>query len=139
GAIARLRDMGVEPFLLSSSILGLMAQRLVRTLCKHCREAYEPDESEKNLLRLPPDESATLYHAKGCDECNHSGYRGRSGIYEFITVDDAMRTLIHDGASEQALEAHARKSSRSITGDGRLKVLKGITTLEEMLRVTRED
>ncbi len=139
GAIARLRDMGVEPFLLSSSIIGLMAQRLVRTLCKSCRVAYDPEPRERQLLRIPDDEPATLYKQKGCEACNHSGYRGRSGIYEFISVNDAMRTLIHDGASEQTLEAHARRSSPSINDDGRSKVLNGTTTLEEMLRVTRED
>lgn len=139
GAIARLRDMGVEPFLLSSSIIGLMAQRLVRTLCKQCRSPHEPDSRERELLRIPEGADATLYRAVGCDACNQSGYRGRSGIYEFITVDDEMRTLIHDGASEQSLETHARLSSASINDDGRAKVLDGTTTLEEMLRVTRED
>ncbi len=139
GAIARLRDMGVEPFLLSSSIIGLMAQRLVRTLCKQCRAPYEPDARERELLRIPEGSAATLYRAKGCEACSNSGYRGRSGIYEFISVDDAMRTLIHDGASEQGLEVHARRSSPSINDDGRVKVLDGTTTIEEMLRVTRED
>lgn len=139
GAVARLRDMGVEPFLLSSSLIGLMAQRLVRTLCTHCRQPYEPEASERELLRVGSDETATLYKATGCEQCNHSGYRGRTGIYEFIVVNDAMRTLIHDGASEQALEAHARKYSPSINDDGRRLVMDGKTTLEEMLRVTRED
>ncbi len=139
GAVARLRDMGVEPFLLSSSLIGLMAQRLVRTLCNDCRDPYQPDGKECELLKLPDDHQVTLYHARGCDECNQTGYRGRTGIYELIQVNDDMRRLIHDGASEQALETHARKFSASINDDGRRRVLDGETTLEEVLRVTRED
>lgn len=139
GAVARLRDMGVEPFLLSSSLIGLMAQRLVRTLCKECRDPYSPDGKERELLKLPKKDTATLYHARGCDKCNQTGYKGRTGIYELILVNDDMRRLIHDGASEQALEKHARQFTASINDDGRRRILNGETTLEEVLRVTRED
>ncbi len=139
GAVARLRDMGVEPFLLSSSLIGLMAQRLVRTLCKQCREPYSPNDWERSFLKLSEKDDVTLYHARGCEQCSQSGYRGRTGIYELILVNDEMRRLIHDGASEQALEKHARQTTASINDDGRRRVLAGDTTLEEVLRVTRED
>ncbi len=139
GAIARLRDMGVEPFLLSSSVIGIMAQRLVRTLCPHCRTPYEADRRECELLHADPAEPPTLYRPNGCDECNQAGYRGRTGIYELVVVDDAMRALIHEETAEHTLEAHARKRTPSIRADGRVNVLAGNTTLEEVLRVTREE
>lgn len=139
GAVARLRDMGVEPFLLSSSLLGLAAQRLVRKLCTECKTPYEPEEREREILGLPRDETLSLYHPNGCEHCNHSGYRGRLGIYELVPVDDRMRTMIHDGESEQSIERHARSMSPSIREDGRRKVLAGETTIEEVVRVTRED
>ncbi len=139
GAVTRLRDMGVEPFLLSSSLLGVLAQRLVRLLCPACKKMVPPTESERAFLELPPDSDATLCHAVGCADCNNSGYIGRTGIYELIAVDDAMRGMIHDGSSEQVLEKHARKHTPSIRADGRRRVLAGQTTIEEVLRVTRED
>jgi general secretion pathway protein E len=138
GAIARLRDMGVEPFLLSSSVIGIMAQRLVRTLCPHCRESYVADRRECELLHADTDDPPILYKPAGCEDCNHSGFRGRTGVYELVVVDDEMRNLIHEEVSEQALEKHARKSTASIRDDGIVNVLAGNTTLEEVLRVTRE-
>lgn len=137
GAITRLRDMGIEPFLLSSSLVGILAQRLVRKLCSHCREPYEAPNSERELLQSEGDTPLTLYHAKGCEHCNHSGYTGRSGIYELITIDAKMRELIHDGESEQAMTQHARSQGLNLTQDGYQKVIDGDTTLEEVLRVTR--
>ncbi|ANB01651.1 type II secretion system ATPase GspE [Ectothiorhodospira sp. BSL-9] len=139
GAITRLRDMGVEPFLLSSTLVGLLAQRLVRLLCPHCRQPYQASETDCRLLGLPPGEPPTLYRATGCPECNQLGYRGRTGIYELVEVDDALRTLIHDGAGEQALERHARQHGPSIRQDGVRRILAGDTTVEEVLRVTKED
>ncbi|MBD9415131.1 type II secretion system ATPase GspE [Pseudomonas sp. PDM16] len=139
GAVTRLVDMGVEPFLLSSSLLGVLAQRLVRVLCVHCREARPADEAECGLLGLDPHSQPTLYHAKGCSECHQQGYRGRTGIYELVIFDDKMRTLVHNGVGEQELLRHARSLGPSIRDDGRRKVLEGVTTLEEVLRVTRED
>jgi len=138
GAVARLRDMGVEPFLLSSSILGVMAQRLVRVLCQSCKVQVTPSESERRLLNLPPEVHPDIYHARGCDDCSGTGYRGRTGIYEMVVVDDDIRGMIHEGASEQVLEHHARLSSPSIRDDGVRKVLEGATTLEEVVRVTQE-
>ncbi|MDA3921209.1 MAG: type II secretion system ATPase GspE [Salinisphaera sp.] len=138
GAVARLRDMGVEPFLLSSSLIGIMAQRLVRTLCNECRVPYTADRRECELLKADPDSPPTLHKPGGCEKCGHSGFRGRTGIYELVVIDDEMRNMIHEQVSEQALEAHARKATPSIRADGRANVLRGRTTLEEVLRVTRE-
>ncbi|WP_252274059.1 type II secretion system ATPase GspE [Pseudomonas subflava] len=139
GAVTRLVDMGVEPFLLSSSLLGVLAQRLVRVLCVHCREARPADEAECGLLGLDPQTQPLIHHAKGCPECHQQGYRGRTGIYELVIFDDKMRTLVHNGVGEQELLRHARSLGPSIRDDGRRKVLEGVTTLEEVLRVTRED
>lgn len=139
GAITRLVDMGIEPFLLSSSLLGVLAQRLVRVLCPHCKEAYQADEAECNLLGVPLAQAPTLYHARGCVECHQQGYRGRTGIYELVVFDDHLRTLIHNAASEQDMTRHARTLGPSIREDGRRKVLEGATTVEEVLRVTREE
>ncbi|MBU1282679.1 MAG: type II secretion system ATPase GspE [Gammaproteobacteria bacterium] len=139
GAITRLVDMGIEPFLLSSSLLGVLAQRLVRVLCPHCKEAYQADEAECKLLGVAFAPPPTLYHARGCAECHQQGYRGRTGIYELVVFDDHLRTLIHNAASEQDMTRHARSLGPSIRDDGRRKVLEGATTVEEVLRVTREE
>ncbi len=139
GAITRLVDMGIEPFLLSSSLLGVLAQRLVRVLCPHCKQAYQADEAECALLGVAADNPPTLYHACGCNECHQQGYRGRTGIYELVVFDDQLRTLIHNGAAEQDMLRHARTLGPSIRDDGRRKVLEGATTVEEVLRVTREE
>jgi len=136
GAITRLRDMGVEPFLLSSTLLGVLAQRLVRVLDPATRVPYPVADYERRFLNLPAGETATVYRAASDAG---SGYKGRTGIYELVIVDEAMRTLIHDGAGEQELERHARLATPSIRDDGRHKILSGVTTLEEVLRVTRED
>lgn len=139
GAITRLRDMGVEPFLLSSSLVGVLAQRLVRLLCTECRKPYLPDTSECDLLNLSKDNPPTLFLPNGCEHCNQAGYDGRTGIYELIEVDDNLKTLIHDGSGEHELEQHVRKTSPSIRADGIRRILAGETSLEEVLRVTRED
>lgn len=139
GAITRLEDMGVEAFLLSSSLLGVLAQRLVRTLCPHCKAPHEPDKEERNLLGISKKDGQVIYRAAGCEHCNHSGYRGRTGIHELLLVDEHIRELIHNGKGEQAIEKYVRQHSPSIRADGFSKVLKGETTLEEVLRVTRED
>ena len=136
GAVTRLRDMGVEPFLLSSSLLGVLAQRLVRVLDDETKIPHTANEYECNLLGIDPANPPTLYRP---GEGTNGGYKGRTGIYELIAVDDDMRRMIHDGASEQDLEKHARKKSTGIRADGRRRVLAGDTTLEELLRVTRED
>src|SRR5437870_6930753 len=137
GAITRLRDMGIEPFLLSSSLIGVLAQRLVRVLNPDSKQPFQAGEYERRLLNLSPDEPSPTLYRPGRD--SSGGYRGRTGIYELIVVDDAMRTMIHDGVSEQELDRHARLGTPSIRDDGRVKVLRGETAIEEVLRVTRED
>ncbi|MDX5410915.1 MAG: type II secretion system ATPase GspE [Thauera sp.] len=139
GAVTRLRDMGVEPFLLSSSLIGVLAQRLVRVLCPHCKQAYTATAGDCKLLDVSAEEPPTLYRAVGCESCNNLGYQGRTGIYEIIEVDDRLATMIHDGSSEQDMERYARTRSASIRQDGLRRILEGKTTLEEVLRVTRED
>ena len=136
GAVTRLRDMGVEPFLLSSSLIGVLAQRLVRVLDDDGKEGYPARDYECQLLDADPADPPTLYRPGDGDG---TGYRGRTGIYELIAVDDHMRGMIHDGESEQELERYARTMSPSIRADGVRKVLEGTTTLEEVLRVTRAD
>jgi general secretion pathway protein E len=137
GAITRLVDMGIEPFLLASSTIGVLAQRLVRVLDREWCESYEVSANELARLGLNHDGSATLYRPRTDLPDGVSGYRGRTGIYELVPVNDRMRTLIHDGASEQALEELARELSPSILEDGWEKARAGITSLEEVLRVTR--
>lgn len=139
GALTRLRDMGIEPFLLSTSLLAVLAQRLVRTLCPHCRESYAPSAQERVLLGVKEHAAVTLYRPTGCEECNHSGYRGRTGIHELVLVDEAVREAIHGEAGELAIERLVRDHTPSIRQDGLDKVMAGITSLEEVLRVTRED
>ena len=136
GAVARLRDMGVEPFLLSSSLIGVLAQRLVRVLDDTTKIPYAAREYECDLLGIESTDPPTLYHP---GEGTNGGFEGRTGIYELIAVDDAMRAMIHEGVSEQELERHARTMGPSIRVDGRRRVLEGSTTIEELLRVTRED
>ena len=137
GAVTRLRDMGIEPFLLSSSLIGVLAQRLVRVLNPATKQPFTGGEAEQRLLNLPPDTPPPTLYRPGDDLLG--GYRGRSGIYELIMVDEQLRTMIHDGASEQQIERHARHSTPSIRDHGRARVLRGETALEEVLRVTRED
>jgi len=136
GAVTRLQDMGVEPFLLSSSLIGVMAQRLVRLLCLACRVPHTPSASERELLAISADNEQPIYRAAGCPACNHSGYRGRTGIYELIEIDDHLRLMIHERASEQAMLAEARKRYPGIDADGRRRILAGETSIEEVLRVT---
>ncbi|MEW6177795.1 MAG: type II secretion system ATPase GspE [Pseudomonadota bacterium] len=139
GAVTRLVDMGVEPFLISSSLLGVLAQRLVRVLCNDCKRAYIADAAECELLGVSPAEAPTLYHAEGCEQCRGLGYRGRTGIYELVLFDDTLRTMVHTRASEQDMLRHARVLGPSIREDGLRKVREGVTTIEEVLRVTREE
>ena len=135
GAVTRLQDMGVEPFLLSSSLLAVMAQRLVRLLCLECREPYQPGDAERQRLGLS-DEGIQLFRACGCEHCNMTGYRGRTGIYELIEIGETLREAIHSGEGEQSLLRLAREYSPGIDADGRRRIIAGDTSLEEVLRVT---
>jgi general secretion pathway protein E len=137
GAVMRLQDMGVETFLLSSSLIAVMAQRLVRLLCPACKQAVTPEPAQLALIGGDPaGRVPQVFRPVGCDNCNYTGYRGRTGIYEFIEVDDELRAMIHRGCSEQEMLAQARKRSPDILEDGRRRVLAGETSIEEVLRVT---
>ncbi|HOI51748.1 MAG TPA: ATPase, T2SS/T4P/T4SS family, partial [Azonexus sp.] len=137
-AATRLTDMGIEPFLLSSSLLGVLAQRLVRRICPHCRQPG-PAASDAGL----PAEIGRLWQAVGCPHCAHTGYLGRLGIYELLEIDDALRPLVHQQSGEAALRAAARDPARGASllrllhEDGLRWLEAGETSLEELLRVTR--
>jgi len=139
GAITRLRDMGVEQFLLASSLIGVMAQRLVRDLCPHCKKPHEITTKEREWLEMEDDDHSVIYSPEGCAECNHMGYIGRSGLYEFIPIDHKLQNMIHEGEGEQVMEEYARTITRSLGQDGKRMILKGTTSLEEVLRVSRDD
>ena len=140
GAVTRLVDMGVEPFLIASSVVGVLAQRLVRVLCPACKIVAEPNALERSFLVDGAGASAgPIYRANGCDECGRSGYKGRTGIYELVVLDDAMRELIHDRASEQVMTEHARQTCPNIAADGRAKVMAGVTSMAEVMRVSLAD
>ena len=134
GAVTRMADMGVEPYLLSSSLIGVLAQRLVRVLCQHCRKETESSEIESELLGIPA--GTKIYEAVGCASCKQTGYLGRTGIYELIVIDDELRQRIHDRQGEQALASYAHNVRQSIRADGMQKVVDGITSVREVLRVS---
>jgi general secretion pathway protein E len=138
GAVTRLRDMGIEPFLLSSSLVGVLAQRLVRLLCPACKRPYTASPADCEALEVEAGRAPTLFAASGCEQCHQLGYAGRTGIYELIEVDEPLRGLIHDGAGEQRMLTHVRQNSRSLRHDGIRRVLHGDTSLDELLRVTEE-
>ncbi len=141
GAVTRLMDMGIEPFLLASSLIGCLAQRLVRVLCPDCRKPSEMTRAELDSFGATevPAAGLALVHAAGaCERCGHTGYRGRTGIYELVTIDEAMRQLIHDRASEQVLARQARTQAPSIQADGLARICSGVTSASEVLRATRE-
>ena len=145
GAITRLIDMGVEAYLVGSSLIGVLAQRLVRVLCKECREAYLPTPEELKEIGLAtekqkPREPRMLYRPKGCDACNGTGYHGRTGIYEIMMVDDAIRELAVKKVDSGSIKrAAVQKGMRTLMEDGGRKVLRGITSVAEVLSVTQED
>jgi len=138
GSITRLVDMGVEPYLVASSLIGVMAQRLVRKLCPQCREVETPDQGQRQLLGISQQHQATIYKPHGCERCGYTGYHGRTGVYELMVITDEIRHIIHDNHGEQSLRiAGSNAGMRSLREDGIAKVLNGDTSLEEVLRVTR--
>jgi general secretion pathway protein E len=141
GAVTRLRDMGIEPFLLASTLVGVLAQRLVRVLCPHCKEPYTPSAVELADLGISADQSTapTIYRAKGCERCHHQGYSGRTGIYELIASDDHLQEMIHNKVGQHEIEKYVRTKTPDIRQDGWRRVRAGDTTIAEVLRVTRED
>lgn len=134
GAITRLHDLGVDGFLLASTIRGIVAQRLVRKLCNQCRQAVEADEYQRRLVGLQAGE--ILYQSAGCSHCNNTGFVGRLALFELVIVDAGLQTLIHEGVGEVALEKAIRETVPSIRAAGFDQVRLGITTIEEVLRVT---
>jgi general secretion pathway protein E len=137
GALTRLVDMGVEPFLIASSLLGVVAQRLVRRICPECKESFHLAESALAELGLPRDQ--VLWRGRGCEGCMQSGYRGRTGIFELLLMDNEVRHLLTSGADSVTIkEAAVRRGMATLFGDGLRKVQRGITALDEVMRVTQE-
>jgi len=134
----RLVNMGVEPFLISSSLIAIVAQRLIRKLCPKCKEVYKPNKVLADRLRIGAGKS--FYKTKGCSQCLNSGYSGRIGICEILTMTPLIKDMILKKARESEIKAAARKQGmRTLREEGILKVIQGITSLEEILRVTVAD
>jgi len=141
-AITRLIDIGVQPFLVASSIIAVMAQRLVRRICPKCKEPYTPTPADIKASGLTPEQvgNGKFMHGKGCTNCNKTGYRGRQGIYEMLRLDGKLREMAFKGASAQEMRRHAKsKGMRNLLDDGMLKVCKGMTTFEEVLSTCHHD
>lgn len=138
GSITRLVDMGVEPFLLTSTVQAVLAQRLVRKLCEHCREPYELDAAELESWGIDPQRFAgkKVYRPKGCDHCHDTGYTGRFGLFDLVVMDDTLRQMVHRNVTEVEMEAYARKSAPSLRDYGFACVLEGKTSVAEVLSVT---
>lgn len=136
GAITRLRDMGVERFLLSSSLEGIIAQRLVRVLCEHCKRAEKATSADAEFLNRSIESLPMIYHPQGCPKCNNTGYWGRTGIYDVIMLDAQLRRMVHDGASEYEIENYVRQTVPDMRADGIRRIIEGDTTIEEVIRVT---
>lgn len=137
GAISRLSDMGMDSFLITSSLVGVVAQRLVRKICPNCKAAYEASIGEKKALNYDINKNLTLYKGEGCDKCNNTGYKGRLGIYEMIQVSKPIRDLIDSGAKDDEISSKANElGMKNMRQDASMKVINGLTTVEEMIRVT---
>jgi general secretion pathway protein E len=137
GAITRMRDMKVEPFLLASTLRAVIAQRLVRRLCQTCREPVAADRSVAELLGV--EENILIYRPRGCPECNQSGYKGRIGVFEAIRIDDIMRRMINEGADETLIARHAFRSTPNLAASARALVEQGQTSAEEAIRISRRE
>jgi type IV pilus assembly protein PilB len=138
-AIARMLDLGLEPFLVTATIEGIVAQRLVRKICNNCRTEYTPSEEQLMELELRPENVAgkKFFYGKGCDVCNNTGYKGRLGLYEIMMLDDEMREMIIQHASTQVLRVEAKKRGmRTLRQCGILSIYDGITSIEEVVRET---
>jgi general secretion pathway protein E len=136
-ALVRLIDMGIEPFLVASSLTVVLAQRLVRTICPHCKVPYLPSDSEQSYFSAPP---GNLYRGAGCEKCNDKGYFGRTGIFELLVIDNEIRPMITDKVDSQSIKNYAiSRGMKTLRQDGIEKVIDGVTTLEEVLRVTQKD
>jgi len=141
-AITRLIDMGIEDYLLSSTIIGILAQRLVRIACPFCRKPYLPDPVILKEMKLEGQrlESLNIFEVKGCEKCSSTGYWGRAGIFEFLEITDSIRRLILEKKDSTIIKEVARKNGmRTLREDGWLKVKQGMTTISEVLRMTQEE
>ncbi|HEY5792989.1 MAG TPA: pilus assembly protein PilB, partial [Chthoniobacterales bacterium] len=139
GAVTRLVDMGVEPFLISASLQCILAQRLIRKICKSCRSAYEPSEAVLQQLGLSPFDigDKNFYYGKGCDACNHTGYKGRKGIYELLKISDPLRELINERAPGVVLRQKAIElGMTTLRADGLRSIYEGDSTIEEVIKYT---
>jgi len=139
GAVTRLIDMGVEPFLISSTLVAVLGQRLVRTVCKECRTPFEPTEAQLTLLNLSPHDlgDKVFYYGRGCSNCNDTGYKGRKGIYELLVINDAIRTLINERAPSVVLRQKAVELGMvTLREDGLRSIFDGDTTVEEVVKYT---
>ena len=137
GAISRLSDMGMDSFLITSSLVGVVAQRLVRKICPLCKASYEASIGEKKALGYDIDKNLTLYKGEGCNKCNNTGYKGRLGIYEMIQATKPIKDLIDQGAKEDEIMKKANKLGMiTMRQDAANKAIDGLTTVEEMIRVT---
>ena len=139
GTVTRLTDMGVEPFLVSSTLVGVMGQRLVRTICARCKTPFEPTETQLNHLNLSPNDigDKSFHYGKGCHDCNDSGYRGRKGIFELLRVTDSIQSLINERAPSMVLKHKAvEEGMMTLRDDGLRSVFEGVTTIEEVLKYT---
>ena len=136
-SITRILDMGTEPFLISSAIIGILAQRLIRTICTNCKVDYSPSKDELELMDLNLDEKISFKKGKGCSECMQTGYKGRIGIYELMAMDDHLHDLIVSKASANEIRQNSmERGMLTLKYDGLQKVKQGITTVEEVLRVS---
>jgi len=140
GAISRLLDFGVEPYLVSSSLVCVLAQRLVRRICPDCKQAYDPPEHELRDLGIIQKDKTPFYMGAGCAKCFDTGYRGRTGIYELMVINDEIRDMIYSRQTAGAIKRKALEyGMQTLRMDGARKVLAGTTTLAEVLRVTQSD
>lgn len=140
GSISRMIDMGVEPFLIASSVLGVVAQRLVRVLCPNCKAPYKPTAQVLTSLGLPADKDCTFFKAVGCRHCSQMGYQGRLGVFEIMTMNEGIRKLAVTKASRDEIMREARKGGLvTLREDGLLKAINGVTSIEEVLRVTQAE
>ena len=136
-AITRLRDMGIEPFLLASTVTAIVAQRLVRRLCPSCKTHYQPAKRECDDLGIKPNSKLRFFKPVGCAKCHQIGYIGRLGLYEVVVMDDTLRGMIHDGSREIDMADYAFQTRKDLLQSGAAHVLSGLTSAEEVLRVCR--
>jgi general secretion pathway protein E/type IV pilus assembly protein PilB len=136
GAFPRLLDIGIVPDILSGNIIGILAQRLVRKLCRTCRQSYDPDPKERRLLGLAPADPKTIFRAIGCEQCDYQGYRGRQSILELLKIDAAIDELVARRATaREILNAARGQGFKTLADDGVRLVKAGVTSLDEVMRV----